>query len=142
MIKRHRVVSSISICSPCVWDDVDIVTNYPDEHDGKWEESVVDPSYFVPTAESVKCVNSTPLSPSEVARSFDFRDGKDNGMAVPLSRKRGLDLADVSMARDKAVAELEESAAEAKMESDIKAAYSDTSNLTAAIAPVSDKSVT
>ncbi|QCS36968.1 hypothetical protein [Tortoise microvirus 36] len=127
---RYRCVEFHNPISPCKFGSVDIPTNYPDtSEDHKWEPSETDPSYFVPTAEAVKTINTAPLSPSEIARFYDFKNGKDNGSPVPLSRKRGLDLADISEAKNRAEAALKKTMDDAKLESDIRKAYADTGNL-------------
>ncbi|QCS37369.1 hypothetical protein [Tortoise microvirus 94] len=127
---RYRCMAFCNPISSCKFGLVEIPTNYPDTSDDhKWEPSETDPSYFVPTAEAVKTINTAPLSPSEVARFYDFKDGKDDGSPVPLSRKRGLDLADISEAKNRAEAALKKTVDDAKLESDIRKAYADTGNL-------------
>ncbi|QCS37176.1 hypothetical protein [Tortoise microvirus 64] len=127
---RHRCTGFFNPISSCKFGSIDIPTNYPDTSDDhKWEPSETDPSYFVPTAEAVKTINTSPLSPSEIARFYDFKDGKDNGSPVPLSRKRGLDLADISEAKNRAETALKKTIDDAKLESDIRKAYADTGNL-------------
>ncbi|QCS37137.1 hypothetical protein [Tortoise microvirus 59] len=71
---------------------IDYVNLYPEEY----EPSVTDKSYFIPLSESVKTVNPSVLSASEIASSFDFKNGVDSGMKIPVDRYRGLDLAEVS----------------------------------------------
>ncbi|QCS36860.1 hypothetical protein [Tortoise microvirus 16] len=140
---RFRCTVFSNPISPCKFGLVDIPTNYPDVSDNhEWEPSETDPSYFVPTAEAVKTINTAPLSPSEIARFYDFKDGKDDGSPVPLSRKRGLDLADISEAKNRAEAALKKAVDDAKLESDIRKAYTDTSNLDVASTPSSSVSPT
>ncbi|QCS37311.1 hypothetical protein [Tortoise microvirus 83] len=140
---RYRCTEFNNPIKQCHFGSVEFPTNYPDTSpDHKWEPSETDPSYFVPTAEAVKTINTAPLSPSEVARFYDFKDGKDDGSPVPLSRKRGLDLADISEAKNRAEAALKQSVDDAKLESDIRKAYADTGNLdTASATPGSPGSV-
>lgn len=62
----------------------------------EYDESITDKSHFIPMAESVKRLSVGPMSADTVATIYDFPDGKDNGMRVPLSRKKGIDIAEVS----------------------------------------------
>lgn len=57
-------------------------------------ESITDKSHFVPIADAVRSLKAGSISPEH----YDFPDGKDNGMAIPLSRQRGLDISEVSEA--------------------------------------------
>lgn len=58
-------------------------------------ESITDDSFFVPTAEALKTASGV-LSEDEVKRYYDFPDGKDTGVAAPLARKKGVDIAELS----------------------------------------------
>ncbi|QCS37161.1 hypothetical protein [Tortoise microvirus 62] len=141
--ERYRCTEFNNPIVPCKFGFVEISTNYPDiSDDHKWEPSETDPSYFVPTAEAVKTIDTAPLSPSEIARFYDFKDGKDDGSPVPLSRKRGLDLADISEAKNRAEAALKKAVDDAQLESDIRKAYADTSNLDVASASSNSSSST
>ncbi|MEM1986748.1 MAG: hypothetical protein QXQ24_08430 [Nitrososphaeria archaeon] len=62
----------------------------------EYDESLTDKSHFIPMAESVKRLAVGPMSADIVATIYDFPDGKDTGMRVPLNRKKGVDIAEVS----------------------------------------------
>lgn len=48
---------------------------------------VVDDSCFTPMSEAVKQLSRTaPLTADEIRMAYDFVDGKDNGMKVPVER--------------------------------------------------------
>lgn len=59
---------------------------------GDFGESKADFAAFVPTAESVR---SLPVGDIGL-QHYDFPDGKDDGRPVPLGRKRGVDIAELS----------------------------------------------
>lgn len=63
----------------------------PDE----FGESVTDDSYFVPSSEAIKGLSGV-LTEKEVQMYYDFPDGKDTGQEVPLARKQGVDISEVS----------------------------------------------
>lgn len=86
MDKVRRLTSVFSIPSG-TWEDVE--QNLRTEFD----DSLADKRYFEPVRESVKNIPSGSLSDSGL---YDFPNGKDNGMQVPISRKKGVDIAEVS----------------------------------------------
>lgn len=55
-------------------------------------ESVADVSSYVPISDQVRSLPAGDIS----LQLYDFPDGKDNGMKVPLARQRGVDLAELS----------------------------------------------
>lgn len=57
-----------------------------------FDKSVADFTQFVPTAESVRSLPAGDIG----LQHYDFPDGKDDGRAVPLGRKRGIDIAELS----------------------------------------------
>lgn len=58
---------------------------------------VVDDSNFVPMAEAVKQLGVNNTGAEDLISCYDFPDGNDNGMTVPLSRtKNGKDIAEIS----------------------------------------------
>lgn len=58
---------------------------------------VVDDSNFVPMAEAVKQLGANNTGAEDLIACYDFPDGNDNGMSVPLSRtKNGKDIAEIS----------------------------------------------
>ncbi|MEM1986735.1 MAG: hypothetical protein QXQ24_08365 [Nitrososphaeria archaeon] len=62
----------------------------------EYDESITDKSHFIPMAESVKRLSVGPMSADTIAMMYDYPDGKDNGMNVPIGRKKGVDIAEVS----------------------------------------------
>ncbi|QCS36759.1 hypothetical protein [Tortoise microvirus 2] len=104
-------------------ETIDYVNFYPEEYD----PSVTDKSYFIPLSESVKTVNPSVLSASEIESSFDFKDGVDSGMKIPVDRYKGLDLAEVSQHTRKLHEQLEaqakSDAEKAKTKKDIQDIY-------------------
>lgn len=58
---------------------------------------VVDDSCFVPISEAVSQLTTNALGDTVVSSYFDFPDGKDTGISVPISRtKNGKDIAELS----------------------------------------------
>lgn len=58
---------------------------------------VVDDSNFIPMSEAVSQLQNSGGSELTSGLTYDFADGKDNGMKVPLGRRTGMkDLAEVS----------------------------------------------
>lgn len=63
-----------------------------------YSESLTDKSHFVPMSEAVKRLAQQPaLGRDVIASIYDFADGRDTGMAVPLSRNKGVDMAELSV---------------------------------------------
>lgn len=49
---------------------------------------IVDDSHFTPMAEAIKQLSgSRPLTDEEVKACYDFKDGKDNGMKIGVTRQ-------------------------------------------------------
>lgn len=61
----------------------------------EWDESIVDKSHFIPIAEALKNLEANSASMHADLTRFDFKDGKDNGMTIPPSRRPGADIAEV-----------------------------------------------
>lgn len=59
-------------------------------------ESVTDDSFYVPESELVKRLRSGISYGQALKGVYDFADGKDSGIAVPLDRYPGIDRAEVS----------------------------------------------
>lgn len=59
----------------------------------EWEESLTDDSHFIPQSENNK--SASPLTQADLIY-FDFHDGKDTGVPVPISRIKGVDIAEIS----------------------------------------------
>lgn len=57
--------------------------------------SITDKSSFVPNAELMKKARQGIINGQAI---YDFQNGKDNGMKVPVSRIKGLDIAELSEA--------------------------------------------
>lgn len=58
---------------------------------------VVDDSSFIPMSEAVKQLGTTPFDGDAYKSYYDFADGKDSGIAIPVSRtKDGKDIAEIS----------------------------------------------
>lgn len=63
----------------------------------EYTESLVDKSHFIPTQEAVKrLVNAPPLSADIIETMYDYPNGHDTGMNIPIGRKPGADLAEIS----------------------------------------------
>lgn len=61
---------------------------------------IVDDSSFVPISEALKQLqNVQPLNESKLDSFYDFPDGKDNGMSIPISRspRNFSDIAEISI---------------------------------------------
>lgn len=60
---------------------------------------IVDDSAFVPISEALKQLqNVQPMSDSQLDSFYDFSDGRDNGMSIPISRspRNFSDIAEIS----------------------------------------------
>lgn len=52
---------------------------------------IVDDSHFCPMSEAVKqLANSRPLTDEEISACYDFTNGMDNGMQIPITRLAGI----------------------------------------------------
>lgn len=85
---------------------------------------VVDDSSFVPMSEAVKRVTAGALTPDQVKSMFDFSDGKDTGVKIPVDRSHRFsgDIAEVSELAHQAVADVSSSLAKAKDDYDYQVA--------------------
>lgn len=59
---------------------------------GKFEESKADFTKFVPTSESVRSLPAGDIG----LQHYDYPDGRDDGRPVPIGRRRGVDIAELS----------------------------------------------
>lgn len=87
---------------------------------------VVDDSNFVPVSEAIKQLNKVaPLTDEEIKAAYDFPDGKDNGMSIPINRKNNiaLDVAEVSSSIMAKTEELSNKIAEEKNKAQRKADF-------------------
>lgn len=57
---------------------------------------VIDDSKFSPITQALKNINGTVLTDDQIAQSYDFQDGKDNGMELPIGRGRFADIVEIS----------------------------------------------
>ena len=80
-------------------------------------ESVADDSFYVPESELVKRLRQGVTYGQALQGLYDFADGKDSGIAVPVDRYPGIDRAEVSEFVRRKEAEAKES-----FEKDVKAA--------------------
>lgn len=63
----------------------------------EFDDSITDRSHFVPMSESVKRLKGmAPVSGDTIKMMYDFPDGKDTGNAVPSSRRKSIDIAELS----------------------------------------------
>lgn len=77
----------------------------------------IDDSKFCPTAEALKNIQGTPLTDEQIANSYDFPDGKDNGMTLPIGRGRFCDITELASEVQKHSENLSNSLNEFKEES-------------------------
>jgi len=86
----------------------------------EWDESLTDMSTFVPVSELTKRVGTLPPLARDVLNSvYDFPDGVDNGAAIPLSRSKGADLAEVAGEVASGKAKLAKAVKEAKEDQEL-----------------------
>ena len=103
----------------------------------QYDVSLTDKSKFIPTDEAIKRLTGQALSAAEVEQNYDFVDGKDTGMKVPVGRMKGLDIAEVSTAVRAEQAEIKADIAKSKRAKDFKASL-DAINSQPVQIPVSD----
>lgn len=84
-MKRYDTISTLGECKFIKYE----VSEY---EKGKY---IVDKSHFTPVSELAKSVVGQSIGKSDLAR-YDFADGTDNGMEVPVARRRP-ELAEVSV---------------------------------------------
>lgn len=92
MIKVKRL-SSIDVLHGSSVCDYVLPTN-------KRGSYIVDDSHFCPMSEAVKqLANSRPLTDEEIAACYDFTNGMDNGMQIPIQRMAGVaDITEITTA--------------------------------------------
>lgn len=91
---------------------------------------IVDDSHFVPMSEAVKQLGSSVATSDVISKSYDFVDGRDTGIKVPVDRLHDVkDLAELSVAvrnRSKDLSEsLEQESYNSKLKSIINKSGSD-----------------
>lgn len=58
---------------------------------------IVDDSSFIPISEAIKQLKGNNVSAGEIEQTYDFPNGRDNGMSIPLSRRTDVkDIAELS----------------------------------------------
>lgn len=88
---------------------------------------IVDDSVFVPMAEAVKQLSKTSeITEQQIRENYDFPDGKDTGMEIPITRQHGIaDITEISsaiMEKTEKLVEAEQKAKKrAKAQSDFEA---------------------
>lgn len=98
------------------------IVDFVDRSNSVFGESVTDDSFYVPEKELIKRLKNGVAYGQALAGEFDFRDGKDTGLAVPIDRYKGIDIAEVTeyaRAKSEACADsLKADIAEAKRKAD------------------------
>lgn len=65
--------------------------------DKEFDPSITDPTFFTPVGSMVRKLNSQDkVSQSIPDMYYDFADGKDNGMSIPVSRYKGVDVTEIA----------------------------------------------
>lgn len=70
---------------------------------------VVDDSKFCPVKNALENLKGQVLSDEQIAQSYDFSDGQDNGAELPITRGRFADITEVSAEINKTSNNLKES---------------------------------
>lgn len=87
---------------------------------------IIDDSNFVPISEAIKQLNKVaPVSDEEIAAAYDFVDGKDNGMTIPITRRNNIamDVVEVSTEIMKQTEVLSEKITNEKLKAERKAKF-------------------
>lgn len=102
--------------------------------------SITDRSQYTPDSEAIKRLVATgnqALTSPQLLAYYDFSDGKDNGMRVPVTRIKGKDIAEISTAIK---AELDEVGNKVKDEMEKKKLYDSLAGTSADASSSSDSS--
>lgn len=105
-----RRLKSVSVLGSS-WIDYDYMDATPSG------DYIVDDSNFVPMSETVKALtgNGGTFTTSEAANYFDFADGRDTGIRIPVDRMHDIkDLAEISVVQKAAEKALDKSIKEGK----------------------------
>lgn len=88
-------------------------------------EYIVDDSCFIPMAEAIKQLKgSRPMTDEEIKMCYDFPDGVDNGMEVPIHRKHGIaDITEITQDIVNKTHEISEKVEQAKAEEKANAEF-------------------
>ena len=63
----------------------------------EFDDSITDPTFYTPIGSLIRKLNSQDkVAMSRDPNLYDFPDGKDTGISIPLSRRKGVDLAELS----------------------------------------------
>lgn len=63
----------------------------------EFDPSITDPTFFTPVGSMVRKLNSQDkVSQSIPDLYYDFQNGKDNGMTIPVSRFKGADVTEIA----------------------------------------------
>lgn len=73
-----------------------VIGEFQDKTNSVFGESVTDDSFYVPEKELIRRLQNGVAYGSALKGSFDFSDGKDTGMPIPIDRHKGIDLAEVT----------------------------------------------
>lgn len=73
----------------------------------EWGKSVTDDKFYTPTSEAIRnlILSGDSAGGQDV---YDFKDGKDDGRAMPIWRQQGVDRAEISQEMLKQKQEIEE----------------------------------
>lgn len=105
-----RRLKSVSVLGSS-WIDYDYMDATPSG------DYIVDDSNFVPMSETVKALtgNGGTFTTAEAANYFDFADGRDTGIRIPVDRMHDVkDLAEISVAQKAAEKALDKAIKEGK----------------------------
>lgn len=74
-----------------------VIEDYDDSKiNGCFDVSVTDDSFFVPESELIKRLRNGVTYGQALQGAYDFVDGKDTGINVPIDRHKGIDIAEVT----------------------------------------------
>lgn len=64
----------------------------------EWDPSITDPTFYTPVGSLVRKLNAQDKIPmTRDPQFYDFPDGRDTGIELPVSRKLGVDLAEITL---------------------------------------------
>lgn len=64
----------------------------------EWDPSITDPTFYTPVGSLVRKLNAQDKIPmTRDPQFYDFPDGRDTGIELPVSRKLGVDLAEITV---------------------------------------------
>lgn len=89
---KYKTLNTINITTKLQYFEVDTKHNMETIN----APYMIDDSKFCPTSEALKNINGAPLTDKQIAASYDFPDGKDNGMSLPIGRGRFNDITELT----------------------------------------------